>query len=260
MKTKYPILLVHGAGIKNTVFTKAFGNIDRILRIQGFEVCESNCDTFGTVENNAEQIKAEITDILEKTGADKVNIIAHSKGGLDSKYMIERLGMQGSVASLTTLCTPHGGSPIASGILKAPEWLLKIIAFFLNLFFRIAGDRYPDSFAVCMQLKRTDAATDTMGIDGVYCQSFSSTVKKHEKKNDFVMSIPLAFSRYFEKNAETDGLVPRSSAIYGIYRGDCIDGSVSHTEIIDFMVSKSKKDKIYAFYSSLCEELVNMGF
>ncbi|MBO4770607.1 MAG: hypothetical protein J5563_07505 [Clostridia bacterium] len=260
MKTRYPILLVHGAGIKNTFFTKAFGDIDRILRIQGHDVYESGCDGFGTVENNAEQIRAEIQDILVRTGADKVNIIAHSKGGLDSKYMIERLRMQDSVASLTTLCTPHGGSPIASGILRAPMWILRIIAFFLDLFFRILGDKHPDSFAVCGQLRRTDAATDTMGIEGVYCQSFSSTVKKHAKKNDFVMSIPLAFSRYFEKNADTDGLVPRESAMYGIYRGDCLDGSVSHTEIIDFMVSKSKKDKIYAFYSSLCEELVNMGF
>ena len=206
MKTKYPILLVHGAGIKNTVFTKAFGNIDRILRIQGFEVCESNCDAFGTVENNAEQIKAEITDILEKTGADKVNIIAHSKGGLDSKYMIERLGMQGSVASLTTLCTPHGGSPIASGILKAPEWLLKIIAFFLNLFFRIAGDRHPDSFAVCVQLKSTDAATDTMGIDGVYCQSFSSTVKGTKKRTISSCRSRLPFQGILKKMPRPTGL------------------------------------------------------
>ena len=63
MKTRYPILLVHGAGIKNTFFTKAFGDIDRILRIQGHDVYESGCDGFGTVENNAEQIRATIPSI-----------------------------------------------------------------------------------------------------------------------------------------------------------------------------------------------------
>ena len=74
------------------------------------------------------------------------------------------------------------------------------------------------------------------------------------------MSIPLAFSRWLEKNHITDGLVPKDSAIFGNYRGDCVDGSVSHTEIVDFMVADKKRDKIYAFYSALCEELVNAGY
>lgn len=260
MKTKYPILLVHGAGIKDTFFMKAFGEIDRILKIQGYDVYKSRCDAFGTVENNASQLKDEILRLLEDTGAEKVNIIAHSKGGLDAKYMIEQLGMSAGVASLTTLCTPYAGSPVASGILKAPEWMLRTAAFFVDLFYKACGDKHPDSFTVCKELRRTDIAADTVGIAGVLCQSFSSTMRKKAKKNDFIMTIPLAFSRYFEKNTETDGLVPRDSAIYGVYRGDCLDGSISHNEIIDFMVTKCKRDKILSFYSALCEELVNNGF
>ena len=260
MKTKYPILLVHGAAMKDFLFMRSFGRIDSILKSRGWEVYKSKCDAFGTVENNAEQIRDEILEILEATGAGKVNIIAHSKGGLDARFMTEHYGMNDKVASLTTLCTPHRGSPVATGILKCPKWILKIYAFFIDLFYRICGDRAPDCFTVCEQLKRVDIVADTAGIPGVYCQSFSSTVKKKAKKNDFIMSVPLAFSRYFEKNTETDGLVPVDSAIYGVYRGDCTDSSVSHTEIIDFMVTKSKKEKIYAFYTSLCEELARLGF
>ena len=260
MKTKYPILLVHGAAIRDTFFMRSFGRIDRILEDQGYEVYKSSQDAFGTVEHNAEQLRDEIQALLEKTGAGKVNIIAHSKGGLDVRCMLGFPDMNEKVASLTTLCTPHRGSPVATGILKFPKWILRIYAFFIDLFFRICGDRQPDCFTVCEQLKRTDTASDTMGIQGIYCQSFSSTVRKKAKKNDFIMSVPLAFSRYFEKDAETDGLVPKDSAIYGVYRGDCTDSSVSHTEIIDFMVSAGKKEKIYTFYSSLCEELALRGF
>ena len=54
-------------------------------------------------------------------------------------------------------------------------------------------------------------------------------------------------------------MVPQDSAIFGRYRGDCIDDSVSHTEIVDFMVRDKKRDKIFAFYSALCEELVQAG-
>ncbi|MBQ0102448.1 MAG: hypothetical protein KBT31_06615 [Firmicutes bacterium] len=261
MKTKYPILLVHGAGVRDFLFFRSFGKIDRILRIQNYTVYKSGIDGFGTIENNAAQLKEEIENILKKEGAEKVNIIAHSKGGLDSKYMIDSLGMADRVASLTTLATPHRGSPIASFILKAPKWILKIYAFFIDLAFRTAGDEAPDCFTVCEQLKRIDSAPPekTFFSDRVYCQSFSSAVRKGEKGNDFVMSIPLMFSRLIEKDAVTDGLVPKDSAIFGEYRGE-IGGSVSHTEIIDFMVADSKKDKIYSFWSALCEELVNMGF
>ena len=62
-----------------------------------------------------------------------------------------------------------------------------------------------------------------------------------------------------EKGRITDGLVPHDSAIFGKYRGDCVDGSISHTEIVDFMVRDKKRDKIFAFYSALCEELANAG-
>ncbi|MFO0865908.1 MAG: hypothetical protein U0744_14870 [Gemmataceae bacterium] len=41
------------------------------------------------------------------------HIIAHSMGGLDSRYMITKLGMADQVISLTTLGTPHRGSPFA---------------------------------------------------------------------------------------------------------------------------------------------------
>ena len=72
-----------------------------------------------------------------------------------------------------------------------------------------------------------------------------------------VIYMPLVL--FIEKGRITDGLVPRDSAIFGKYRGDCVDGSISHTEIVDFMVRDKKRDKIFAFYSALCEELANAG-
>ena len=78
-------------------------------------------------------------------------------------------------------------------------------------------------------------------------------------RDDFVMGIPLKFSVHFERDA-SDGLVSKHSTKFGIYRGDAINESISHTEIVDFMVKKSKKEKIYNFYIDLCDELVERGF
>lgn len=261
MKTRYPIVLVHGLGMKDTFFMKSWGWIDRILRVQGYTVYKSSVDGFGTVESNAKQLKEEIGKILEETGAEKVNIIAHSKGGLDAKYMIQQMDMAKQVASLTTLCTPHKGSPIASFVMRFPRAAVKYAAFWVNLAYKILGDKTPDSFTACEELKRTESLEEeTVNVaDGVLCQSFSAAIRPGEDAADFVMTIPMMFSRFIEKGRITDGLVPRDSAIFGKYRGDCVDGSMSHTEIVDFMVRDKKRDKIFAFYSALCEELANAG-
>ena len=262
MNTRYPIVLVHGLAMKDTFFMKSFGRIDRILRIQGYTVYKSGVDAVGSVESNAGQLKAEVEEILRETGADKVNIIAHSKGGLDAKWMINHLGMAEKAASLTTLCTPHQGSPVASFVLKFPRFAVKIAAFFVNTFFRVFGDKRPDSFAACLELQRTESLEEETArpIPDVFCQSFSATFRPGEKHADFVTRIPLLISRWMEKGRASDGMVPRDSAIFGQYRGDCLDGSLSHTEIVDFMVRDKKRDKIFAFYSALCEELVRAGF
>ena len=260
MKTKYPIILVHGIALKDFKFLKSFGEIDRILRIQGYSVYKAKIDGFGSILNNAMQLKEEIIKILEAEGVDKVNIIAHSKGGLDSKYMIKNLGMEDSVASLTTLCTPHKGSPIATNILKLPKFLTKFIAFWINFWYKLFGDKNPDSYQACLDLKRINSIEEEIinFSEKVYCQSYSTEMKK--SKDDFIMGIPLMFSRYFEKDYISDGIVPIDSTIFGEYKGNAFSESISHTEIVDFMVKKKKRDKIYMFYSALCEELVNMGF
>ena len=259
MNTKYPIVLVHGLAMKSLPFLHAFGRIDRILRIQGYTVFVSRVDGFGSVENNARQLKEELLQLLKETGAAKVNIIAHSKGGLDAKYMMSSLGMRERVASFTTLCTPHAGSPVASFLLRFPPGLLRYAAFWVDLFYRVAGDRHPDSLTACRQLRRVPEREETE-LPGVFCQSFSAAITDKEKHVDFVMGIPALLSRMIEKDSSTDGFVPRDSAAFGRYRGDCIDGSVSHTEIIDFMVRDKYRDRVFAFYSALCEELAKMGF
>ena len=257
MQTKYPILLVHGIIFKESRIFKCFGKIGKKLKEQGYRVYISRQDGFGTIENNAVQLKAQIEDILAKENAKKINLITHSKGGLDCKYLIKQLNMEDKVASFTTLCTPHKGSPVASKIMKFPKFLLKFVAFWINLWYRIFGDKHPNAYEVCKQLQQHANAEEFPFSDKVYCQSFSTKMDK--VKDDFVMGIPLIFSRFCEKS-ETDGLVPVSSTIFENYRGSCIEGSVSHSQIVDFMVSIKKKEKIYGFYYAVCQELAEMNF
>ena len=132
MASKYPIILAHGIVVKDLKFFKAFGKIEKTLKDAGYEVYTSRTDGFGTVESNAEQLKEQIREILANCNVDKVNIIAHSKGGLDSRYMIENLDMENSVASLTTICSPHKGSSFAAKLYSCAKGMRKFVAFWIN--------------------------------------------------------------------------------------------------------------------------------
>lgn len=256
--TNYPIVLVHGIAVKDIAFFRAFGRIQKKLRQAGYKVFTANTDGFGAIETNAEQLKVFIENILKTENAQKVNIIAHSKGGLDSKYMIENLDMESSVASFTTLCTPHKGSPVATGILRFPKPLLKFMAFWINLWYRICGDKHPNALKVCDQLKLHDYEEITELPKGIYCQSYSATLKK--SRDDILMGIPLYISKRMEKEKPSDGLVSVESSEYGEYRGNVSEESLSHSDIIDFSPSKYKQELVYDFYISLCNELAEMGF
>ena len=132
---KYPVVLVHGMMLKDFKLYRAFRKIKDVLKDNGVHVYVSNQDGVGSIENNAKQLKEEINEILKKENAEKVNIIAHSKGGIDSRYMISMLDMEDKVASLTTLSTPHHGSNMSRKLLTMPKWIASIIAFFTNSFY-----------------------------------------------------------------------------------------------------------------------------
>ncbi len=259
MATKYPIILVHGIILKDFLFFKAFGRIEEILRKEGHTVYTAKIDGFGTTANNAKQLYQEITEILNETGCEKINIIAHSKGGLDSKHMIRNFHMEKQIASLTTLCTPHKGSRIATNILRLPKPMLSVTNVWLNTWYRIFGDKHPDALTVCKELAYVESIEEETAhlSEEIYCQSFSTTLEN--SRDDFIMGIPLMFSHYFE-NSKSDGLVAIESAVFGNYRGPCVDASISHSEIVDFMVKAKKRDQIYGFYTVLCDELEQMGY
>ena len=140
-----------------------------------------------------------------------------------------------------------------------PKIIRNSLAFWLNLIYKILGDKRPNALEVCRSLKITpeDILKCFEPHDGIYMQSFSSELEK--SKDDFVMGIPLIFSRLYE-SAASDGMVSHHSSQYGNFRGNCIEGSISHSQIVDFCTGKTKKEKIYTFSRALCKELEDLGF
>lgn len=115
--TQYPIVLAHGFMGSPTNFW-AFLNVAEALREDGHMVYEGEVPPFHSAQVRGERLAAQIDGVLEETGSEKVNIIAHSMGGVDSRHVISGLGYGDRIASLTTISSPHRGTGIADVALK----------------------------------------------------------------------------------------------------------------------------------------------
>jgi len=146
----YPIVLAHGVGRFDVLWNKAFAvdnsddpAVDRLhyfrgvrtmLKEKGYAVYHSKVAWAANVDKRAADLKENILKILDQTRAKKVNIIAHSMGGLDTRHMMFNDRRQGKiherVASVTTISTPHEGSPFADwgldNLSRIPVMLKKI--------------------------------------------------------------------------------------------------------------------------------------
>lgn len=257
-KTKYPVVLVHGMMAKDFPFWRAFRGITDFLRKQNVTVYVTNQDGIGAIATNAVQLKAEIEKILKKENCEKVNIIAHSKGGLDARYMISCLDMAEHVASLTTLSTPHHGSGLSAKLLQMPRFLAKIVAFFTNLLFKFLGDRHPNILLLGQELTAVAMEKFNEAVPNapsVYYQSFSSTAP-HKKA--FLRFIPYQISRYCEQD-DTDGMVSVTSSRWGNYRGS-IGENIDHFQMVGVYGTEKKLTGVGLFYLRIIQELQAMGF
>ncbi len=261
--TKYPVVLVHGFQYKDFFPLKTYwGKIPDYLRSHGVEVYVANQDAYGTIENNAKQLKSFVEEILEKHGYEKVNLIGHSKGGLDSRYMISLLDMDTYVASLTTVSTPHRGSAWADYLFEKFKDTPVEKAVFSSfwLFSQLAADRNPQPDKASFELTSWEMEKFNKKVKDrrrVYYQSYGSVMKSCFP--GFLLN--LSYKVIKKRRGPNDGLVSEYSFKWAEYRGlagaDTRCG-VSHFEIIKFTDFTGFNAK--EFFLSIVEDLAGNGF
>jgi triacylglycerol esterase/lipase EstA (alpha/beta hydrolase family) len=110
-----PVILVHGNN-SNGKFFERQGLVGE-LQNRGMLVDTSVKTDPDSIVNNGRSLAQKIPDIAKSFGADQIHIIAHSKGGLDTREFLAvhqpALDSKLHVLSFTTLSTPHNGSALA---------------------------------------------------------------------------------------------------------------------------------------------------
>lgn len=257
--TKYPILLVHGVFFRDSKHFNYWGRIPAELERNGAKVFYGNHQSASAIADSAAELTARIHEILLKTGAEKVNIIAHSKGGLDCRYAMAKLGAAPYIASLTTINTPHQGCVFADYLLHViPDKIKKRVADTYNNTLKKLGDESPDFLAAVSDLTAsycTKLSKELSAPTNVYCQSVGSVLSK-ATGGKFPMNAAFPLVKHFD--GDNDGLVAERSFPWGekytlikpagrrgISHGDMID--LNRENIVGFDVRE--------FYVNLVADL-----
>lgn len=262
-RTKYPILMVHGVFFRDFKHIGYWGRIPRELERNGATIYYGEHNSASSVKESAEQLRRRIETVMSETGCEKVNVIAHSKGGLDMRMLLSDPEAAAHVASLTTINTPHRGCKFADYLFKkVPKSGQERLAQTYNAAAELLGDVEPDFIAAVSDLTASrcrEMFDELPPPEGVYCRSVGS-VQKRASSGRFPLNLTHSFVGYFD--GENDGLVGVDSFEWGesltMLRPTGRRG-ISHGDMVDLNRENIRGFDVREFYVELVSSLKERG-
>ena len=84
-----PVLLIHGYA-EDAAIWKKWEELLKKDGIQFFTITfKDSDDKCGSAEQHAKELEKRVQDIKQQSGAQKINIVGHSKGGLDARVFLD---------------------------------------------------------------------------------------------------------------------------------------------------------------------------
>lgn len=263
-QTKYPILLVHGVFFRDSRLLNYWGRIPAELEKNGAVVYYGEQQSALSVDESSRELAKKIEEIVHSTGCGKVNVIAHSKGGLDTRSAISKYGCDKYVASLTTINTPHRGCLFAEYLLgAAPEKLVSFVENTYNKAFYALGDNTPDFMSAVKCLTNSFCEKfneETPDSPDVMYQSFGSKAR-NSKSGRFPLNVSYPIVKKYD--GDNDGLVAVTSMEWGeSFRKILPTGrrGVTHADMIDLNREDIKGFDVREFYVQIAADLKKRGF
>ena len=260
-KPKHPIVLAHGllgfdelhlAG-PNLPGFRYWRGIREALTAKGMNVIIASVPSSASIEKRAAKLAI---DIEKKGDGQSVNIIAHSMGGLDARYMISQLKPPNvDVLSLTTIASPHRGSSFADYVFDHIG--VQRLPYVYKAFERMHLDTGAFS-QLTRKYMMQEFNPRTPDRDGVRYFSYGASVT------------PALWSSFRHSHAvmekqegPNDGLVSVASSQWGEYKGTLVE--VSHLDLINWtnrlrwlvweMLGNKRAFNAIAFYLDICNML-----
>ena len=261
---KLPVCFSHGLfgfdqlTLMPSVTISYWRGIVEVLEANGCEVLVCRVPTAASVPERAAALKQQIE---ERFPGREVNLVGHSMGGLDCRYLVSQLRPSFKVRSLTTITTPHRGSSFCDYMLDSVigrERLPKLLSLLKTVNLPGGGRAFENLTTYSME-EFNKRVTDQPGTKYFsWGASFEPSLF-----NEF--RIPHGI--IYEKEGPNDGLVSVESAKWGQYMGTLQD--VSHLQIVGWRAAGPLTKLAFGsadvfsatnFYLQICEDLAREGY
>lgn len=262
IQVKYPLFLCHGFGaIGSLVKPSPLHDPCMLMREHGVIAFAPNVVPYASIETRAKNWVRLINKICDEHGFEKVNVVAHSMGGLDMRFALTHLDIADKVASLTTVATPHHGTFLADLILKTPEIITEklsdIVDWFGNSVYpREKSEVLSSVEQLCRNYVQEEFNPNTPNLKHFPYFSYSAAVGKG---TDYSINPVFMFqnTQIYGKEDINDSFVSAKSAQWGEHLGTI---PLSHMNQINVQVSKENKPKYRDFWIDVVKRLRDKGF
>lgn len=171
--TAHPIVLIPGfLGFTKLVgAVEYFSGVADALESSGAHVYQVTVSQASDSVTRAEEIIPQLDALRTVSGETKFNLIGHSQGGLDARYIAAV--RPDLVASVTGVGTPNTGTPVASNLSAFPLGLGTVGVQALSDFFKLlSGTNNPNDAQACLTFL---SPASVMAFDALYPAGLPAT-------------------------------------------------------------------------------------
>jgi len=266
-KPKLPMVFCHGLFGFDTLGPSSvpamqisyWRGVKEALESIGVEVVITSVPASASIEDRARTLAEQISSKMQGR---ELNLIGHSMGGLDARFLTTHLRPTSfTVRSITTIATPHRGSPFADYLLDSVVGRDNVPSL-LTLMSKLGVPGGGQAFDNLTTSKMKRFNFETPNLDEVRYFSYSASFEP-----SWVHVFRPAWRIIYDLEGPNDGLVSVASSKWGTWLGNLDD--VNHLDLVGWLgpvrftwadwMGKSIPFKPASFYLSLAEMLYEAG-
>jgi triacylglycerol lipase len=256
---RHPVVLLHGFGAVASVGRGALFRAEALhLRQRGVWAYAPQTNPYDTLDARVATWAHRLGEVLDETGADRLNLIGFSTGGLDARLLAASPDWRDRIASVLTVATPHRGTPLATYVLERPERLRAAVLGVMDTLGRAAFAAAPPNTLEAVAELTPEAVTARLDPDatlpGILCASYAARAGRGTE-------IPIhpalvLTNRILHRRAgQNDGIVPTASAWWGEHLARL---DADHARLAGIALTASAFRSL-DFYASVCDLLRARG-
>ncbi|MEM1056339.1 MAG: alpha/beta fold hydrolase [Bacteroidota bacterium] len=260
LPTRHPVVLLHGFGaLANLMQGGVLHREAMFLREHGIWAYAPHANPYDTIQARCDTWAGHLERAMEETGAEKLNLIGFSSGGLDARWLAREMGWADRVASLVTVSTPHRGTALAEFVLERPErlrsWAVGAMDFLGRAAYELVPPATEDALAELTRASVRERFPLDETIPNAWCASFTGRAGKGTE-TAITPTLALPNRILYAAEGVNDGIVPTAGGVWAEHLGTL---EADHARQIGLKMLTGGTYDSREFFLSICHQLRERG-